>query len=260
MFRFCLIFTGWLAMICGSPVFGGDLGSQALQKAAGGNRFLVALFYKNGQESEKTGQLKAAAETAAKNLSAQVETVSLEASAPDQQELFEKYGLRFAPLPLVLVIAPNGAVTGSFQQAFTEAEVTRSLVGPGLQQCYKLLQERKLVLLCLHPAGSAGQAEARQGAAEFLADPRLKQFSAQVQVDPTAAEEASLLEQFGLATPVKAAQTILLAPPGRLIGQWEGPVTKETMLQSLAAASSCGSGGCADPSCAIPADGQEGQK
>ncbi len=260
MSRFYLIFFGWLAMICGGQAFGGDIGGQALQKAAGGNRFLVALFYKNGQESEKTNQLKAAADTAAQNQPARIETISLEASAPDQQELFEKYGLRFAPLPLALVIAPNGAVTGSFQQAFTEDELKRSLVGPGLQQCYKLLQERKLVLLCLHPAGAVGQAEARQGAADFLADPRLKQFSAQVQVDPAAAEEASLLEQFGLTTPVKTARTILLAPPGRLIGQWEGSVTKETILQSLAAASSCGSAGCADPSCAIPADGKEGQK
>src|SRR5208283_2699955 len=56
-----------------------------------------------------------------------------------------------APMPLVLAVAPNGAVTGAIPLKLTEAQVGQAFVSPIAAQCLKAVQSRKLVLLCVQP-------------------------------------------------------------------------------------------------------------
>ena len=50
-----------------------------------------------------------------------------------------------APMPLVLAIAPNGAITGGFPTRFEEEQLLGAFATPGTQKVIKSLQEGKLV-------------------------------------------------------------------------------------------------------------------
>lgn len=177
-----------------------------------------------------------------------------------QQGLIQRFRMRYAPRPLTLVLAPNGAVVGSFQEPFTPAQLEAGLPSPCLQQCLKALQGGKLVMLCVQNAESVGAEAAMKGADAFLSDPRFKQVATKVVLDPAAAAEAAALKQLQVAPDANQATSILLAPPGAVVGTWQGAVSKEAIVQQLMVAMArgggCGGGACVDPSCKTPA--QEG--
>ena len=66
-------------------------------------------------------------------------------------------------MPLVLAVAPNGAITGGFPLKLTEQDVAGAFVSPGTAGCLKAMQARKLVLLCVLPAGETQIARRRAG-------------------------------------------------------------------------------------------------
>ena len=64
-----------------------------------------------------------------------------------EKDVVKEYGLERAPMPLVLAIAPNGAITGGFPTKFTEEDLLSAFATPATEQCMKLLQDGNLVLL-----------------------------------------------------------------------------------------------------------------
>ena len=52
-------------------------------------------------------------------------------------------------MPLVLAVAPNGAVTGGFPTTFEKQQLVDAIATPSTQKCLKALQDGKLVFLCV---------------------------------------------------------------------------------------------------------------
>ena len=83
-----------------------------------------------------------------------------------------RFGAAGAPLPLVLAVAPNGAVTKGFPGAFDEARLAAALVSPGTARCLKALQDRKLVLLSVqHLSAASNPVTVPVGLVAFQKDP-----------------------------------------------------------------------------------------
>jgi hypothetical protein len=237
-----------------------DPGLAALEKSAKNGTFTVAFFFEAKGDADRNGALKASVEKSAQALTDKVSAIFINMDDETQQGLVKKFRLRYAPKPIVLTLAPSGTVVGSFQQPFTVDELRDSLPGPGMQQCIQALQEQKLVMICVQNKDSIGSAAAMKGASGFVSDPRFKAYTTQVVIDPSDADEANSLKQLQIAPESKQAATLLLAPPGSLVGKWDGAVSKETIVQQLTSAMSrsggCGSGSsCFDPSCQTPPKG-----
>jgi hypothetical protein len=164
--------------------------------------------------------------------------------------MVEQFKLEAAPMPLVLAIAPNGAVTAGIKGAdLTEARLLDAVASPGMQQCLKALQERKLTFICLQNANTKANDAAMKGVNDFKADPQFAEGTELVKVDPSDPKEAKLLAQLKADPKTKTASTTLLAPPGMIVTQVDGATSKSALEASLkkAMAACSGASGCCSP-------------
>ena len=174
--------------------------------------------------------------------------VSVGINDPAEKPLVDRYGLTRAPMPLVMAFAPNGAVTKAFPGKFDEQQLQTALVSPCYAQCLKPLQDRKLVLLCVQHVSHRPDPRCR-GRGGLQERPRTTRPVTEVvplNADDTA--EANFLKELKVDTRTPGPVTVLMAPPGTVVGKFDGAVTKKELVAKLASAqSACGPGGKCGP-------------
>ncbi len=153
-------------------------------------------------------------------------------------------------MPLVLVVAPNGAITGGFPGTFTSEQLRNALISPGMTSALEGLQNRKLVFLCIQNAQTNDNARALRGIEDMRQDPRFQNAVKMIFIDPSDTREVSLLDQFEVNKNTAQANTVFLAPPGNKIGKYVGETNKEQFVSDLQKAScGCCPGGCCPGGC-----------
>jgi len=213
--------------------------AQAIQHAADAEKYLFIFFYK--AEDDATKSARKTFEEATSKLAEKAEAVVVNAGDRAELGVVNRFGLRQAPMPLVLAIGPTGAVTQNFTQNFDEQQLRTAFVSPGTEKSLKALQDRKYVLLCVQNGETQFNDQAMQGVRDFAADPRYARSVEIVTVDPSDAREVDFLVRFGLNVSGKEAVTLLLAPPGKVMGTFIGATDKNTLL---ATATPPKAGGC----------------
>ena len=223
--------------------------AAALDRAAAANKFAFVFFWK--EQNPQTDRAWGVLQTAAGRMSDWADVVAVQATDPAEKPLVDRFGTSRAPMPLVLAVAPCGAVTKAFSSVFDESQLKSAFVSPGTQRCLKALQDRKLVLLCVVDQAGPNGSGAPMAAQEFKADQRFGAASEIVLVSASDAGETGFLKELRVDTGVPKPFTVLLAPPGSVVGQFDSRATKDQMLAKLAAAQSnpcaggvCGPGGC----------------
>lgn len=223
--------------------------AAALNRAAAANKFAFVFFWK--EQTPQTDRAWGVLQAAAGKMSDWAEVVAVQATDPAEKPLVDRFGTSRAPMPLVLAVAPCGAVTKAFSSVFDESQLRTAFVSPGTQYCLKALQDRKLVLLCVVDQVGPNGPAVPTAAQEFKADERFGPASAIVLVSANDEGEAGFLKELKVDTTAPTPFTVLLAPPGSVIGQFDRRASKDQMLAKLAAAQSnpcaggaCGPGGC----------------
>ena len=223
-------------------------GIAAIKQAARDNKYLFVFFWK--EDNEQALAMRNAFEAAMKKLSDRAQWVTVNTTDPSEREIVDKYDLDRAPMPLVLALAPNGAVTGGFPTMPDEQELMEAFVTPCTAECMKLLQDRKLVFLCVQNATTGSNEEAMQGIRDFKADARFASATKTVDLDPADPAEADFLADLQVSAETKEAVTVFLVPPGSPIAMFEGATNKDELVATLQKASSaCGPGGCGPGGC-----------
>jgi hypothetical protein len=225
-------------------------GTAAIQRAAAAGKYLFVFFWR--ERSQQTDAMWGVFQTATSKFAERADAVAISVSDPAEQSMVAKYGVDRAPLPLVLALAPNGAITKGIPGRFTEAQLSQAFVSAGTAGCLKALQARKLVLLCVQrPSPQFRQISLQQGVADFAADARFAGATEIVAVDPADPAEASFLQDLQVDPRTGGQTTVLLAPPGSVVAKFTGPVAKEQLVAKLQEAQSnpcaggkCGPGGC----------------
>ena len=224
-------------------------GMAAIARASTAGKYLFIFFSK--ENDENTVAMRKVFDAAMVKAGDKGRSVAVKVSDPGEKEIVAKYGLARAPMPLVLAVAPNGAITGGFPTSFDESTLLGAFASPCLEKCLKALQERKLVILCAQNKSTKSNDAATKGAQDFKADARFAQFTEIIQIDPADAAEGKFVTQLRIEPKTTEAVTALLAPPGAVIGTFKGAVAKDALVAALMAATSggCGSGGCAPSGC-----------
>lgn len=227
-------------------------GMDALNKAAAANKYLFAFFWKT--EDESTQAKRKVFDAVVAQMTERADAVVVNVAAKAEQEIVEKFGLDRAPMPLVLAIAPNGAITGGFPDGFSEQELKDAFASPCLEKVVKALQDRKLTFLCVQNAKTTGNEDSLRGVRDFCADERYRSATQIVMLDPAVKAEAKFLSDLKISADTASAVTVFLAPPGSPIAMFEGATTKEALVETLQKASSaCGPGGSCGPGGCGPA-------
>ncbi|MGC8605102.1 MAG: hypothetical protein ACP5VS_15650, partial [Desulfomonilaceae bacterium] len=78
-----------------------------------------------------------------------------------------------------------------------------------------------------------------------------------LKLDPSQPSELPFLAKLGITYPIVEAETLLIAPPGSLIGSFKGATDKNQLIATLTKAASpcsaggCGAGGCGAGGCGV---------
>lgn len=231
----------------GTPTAKGpQLGMPAIEKAASAKKYLFALFWKD--RDEQTAALMKVFEAAMAKVADRADSVLVGIANPSEKPIVEKFGLDRAPMPLVLVLAPNGAITGGFPKKFEEKDLLAAFASPATEKCMKALQENNLVFLCIQNASTKSNEAVLKGIREFQADSQYREVTETILLDPSDSLEASLLGDLKIDPKTPDAVCVFLAPPGGVIAEFTGETKKEDLVAALKKASSaCGPGGTCGP-------------
>lgn len=224
-------------------------GTAALEQAAAADRYLFVFFY--GDEDEQTRQMREVFDAATRQLADRADAAAVKVADPREREIVDKFNVSRAPMPLIMAVAPNGAVTGGFSAGvdLDEEKLRSVLASPSMEKCLKSLQDGKLVLLCAQNTRTDSNDAAMVGVRDFKADSRFAEATEIVTVDPGDPSEAETLQKLRIDPNTPQATTILLAPPGRIIGTFKGATHKDLLVTAIQRAmSSCSPGsGCCPP-------------
>lgn len=229
-----------------SPDLSNDPGYKAFTKASEADKFLMIHLYSGTSESE----LKTAYTNVHSTLPKSLHAVSIDLHNSSASFLIDKYNLRYAPIPLVIIIAPNGAISGSFQSPFSAEQVKTTFHTPKTQQCLLAFQERKLVFISVQNKETTENTAALDGIKQFKKDNPLYGVSEVILLNPKDTSETQLLSRLQIQPDIKIARTFLLVPPGRILGSWKGATNSNDFLKRLKSLSrSCSIPSCVDPTC-----------
>ena len=223
-------------------------GIAAMQEAAQAKQYLFVFFWKS--KDDQTLTMSKILDAAAQKAGSRARSVSICVTDPSEKSIVEKFGVDRAPMPLVLAIAPNGAVTGGFPNKFTEEDLLNAFSSPCTERCMKALQEGKLVLLCVQNSKTNSNDEAINGVRQFKADERYAKYTEIIMLDPSEAAESAFLADLKIDPKESEAVTALLAPPGSVIAEFKGATGKDELIAALQKATTgCGPGGCGPGGC-----------
>jgi len=216
-------------------------GNAAMERAAAAGKYLLVLFYRS--DDNETQAMKKVVASAAANLVKKANSATINVTDAAEKDIVAKFGVDRAPMPLALVVAPSGAITGGFPSKVTEEQLSGAFVSPGLANSLKALQDGKLVLLCVQNASTKSNDAAMKGVNAFITDTRFAKSTEVVSLDPADEAESKFLKQVQIDPRTSEAVTALLAPPGSVVAQYKGATNKDVMIAALAAKQAGGGGG-----------------
>lgn len=221
-------------------------GLTAIDTAARSGKYLFMFFWK--ENDEQTQAMHGVLQSTMGKVAKSADSVTIRVNDPNEKVVVDKYGVSRAPMPLVLALAPNGAITQGFPTKFTENDLRQGFVSAGTSRCLKALQDRKFVLLCVQNQRTQFNQAALQGVRDYKADTRFASSTEIVTLDPTDQKEAGFLNSLKVNPATQTAVTVVLSPPGSSVAQFSGPVSKDQIVAKIASSkSSCCPGGKCGP-------------
>ncbi len=224
-------------------------GLTAIDRASKDNKYLFIFFYRGN--TTQTSSMRDVFNRAMNAAQGRGESISVNVDDPSETGIVKKFNAKDAPMPLVLAVAPNGAITANFVTNFTERQVLEAFATPAMENLLVSLQQGKLVVLCVQNGKTRSNIEAMRGVQEFVSDQRFTNFVQVLKLDPSQPRELPFLAKLGMTSPIVEAETLLIAPPGSLIGNFKGATDKNQLIATLTKATSggCGAGGCGAGGC-----------
>lgn len=227
--------------------FSKSTGTETIQHAQKEGKHLFLFFYRDS--SPLTQQMSQVFDEAIEELGSEFLSMKIEMSNPKERDIIKKFDLQKAPMPLAIVLAPNGIMIKGFPKHFTKDQLVASLVTPGMAACLKALQEQKLVLLCLQGNNTKNNETAMQGVKDFQADTRFAKQTQIILINPTDEAEKTFLQELGLDSNLQEATTLMMLPPGQKVGSFVGPTSKQMLISTLTKATQGCVGGCCPGGC-----------
>jgi hypothetical protein len=213
--------------------------TAALDTAAQNNKYLFIFFF-NGQDAQ-TNAMRGVFQTGMVKIADRADALEIQVADPAEKPIVDKFAVRGAPMPLVLAIAPTGAATRAFPKQFSEAQFQQAFVTPCQAKCMRVIQDQRMILICVQNGQTQFNREAMEGVKAFMAGSRYGKATEVVMLDPAATAEQSFLTALQVNPRTATAVTVLVTPPGAPVARFAGAVTEEQITAKVKEAESgCG--------------------
>jgi len=216
----------------------GQSAEMAIEKAGKKNKYLFLVFYKQGDQSSK--EMKRVVGQAEKELSARANVVYVDIANESEQATIKKYGIDRSPIPITLVMAPNGAIVTGFPGNVNEDQLRNAFVSPKMAEIVKAIQDRKLVFLLVTNDAMKYSKENIE-VAEQVAANELQGYAEVIVVDPRDEREVMLLKQCQIDRNVNETMLVFING-GRIMCKSTGRLTPDGLLQEIM--TGCSPSGC----------------
>ena len=206
-------------------------GEAAIKQAAEAKKHLYMFFY--AEDNAETQAARKSFESIMAKLADVAQWTALKKDAPAAKSFVEKFQLQSLSTALIIVLAPNGAVTTAHvAQDADEEKLRAGIASPCQQNCLKALQDNKIVVVCAYDKTVAADDPSVKAVSDFHADAKYAQLTEVVKVDPADATEEKFLKQLKVEAKT-ALTTIVLGPPRTLLKTFTGAVTKAALEGAL---------------------------
>ncbi|MGE5343503.1 MAG: hypothetical protein ACM3SY_18700 [Candidatus Omnitrophota bacterium] len=213
----------------------------AMDLAMRSGKFISLIFYEKKDPAYHT--MSTCIDNFAKSSQGKLIVHQSRVSDPREKEIVDRFDIRRARLPVILIIAPNGAVTAGYEQKVTLDQVKKSVEVPELMlKVLKPLQERKITLVLLQNEKTKFNKESSKAINDFIRDPKYKKVVSTINANPSASGSREFLRQCSLATPQTEAVVVVMLPPKTIAKVLKGKITKadvEASLQTCTPGSGC---------------------
>lgn len=227
---------------------GSGKGMAAIQQAADAKKYIFMFFSK--ADDDQSRAMRSVFDKAMEKVADRAQWIAVDVKDSSEKAIVTKFQLDRAPMPLVLAMAPNGAITGGFPQKCEEQQLVDAFATPITEKVMKHLQDSKLVFVCVQNGKTKSNDAAMQGVRDFKADSRFGSATEIVMLDPTDSAEASFLADLKIESNTEEAMTVFLAPPGSAVAEYKGATNKDELVATLQkAGTGCGPGGCGPGGC-----------
>lgn len=205
--------------------------AAAAQAATAGKHFFI-YCYAPGKDDAK---IRKAFQETLQHLGETATSFNVNVKDATLASFVERFHLKQAPLPLVLVLAPNGAIESALpKDRISSPALLSAIASPSFQRCLLGIQHGKLVVLCVVKGDpSAKSLRAPSGALDFVRDPANQERTRLVVVDPSNPAEAGWLPRLRIDPNSKDPITCLLAPPGSILGTLPGYPSKKDIAEAI---------------------------
>ena len=222
----------------------------AMTQASAANKYMFIFFWKD--KNQQTDKAWGILQPAVAKMADQADVVSIQTTDSAEKAIVDRFGASRSPMPLVMAIAPCGAITKAFTGAFDEKQLSMAFVSLGTQQTMKALQDSKLAMICvMDQAGQQDPGVLPQGVKDFKADAKYGGATEIVVLNPRDQAEAGFLKDLQVDANSSKTVIALFAPPALMIGKFDTTVTKQQIIAKLTSAQSgccpggkCGPNGC----------------
>ena len=169
--------------------------------------------------------------------------VELNRSDPAQAAAVKAYRVAGAPVPLVMVIAPNGVAAGA---SLVKRGALERLIGlvptPGKAEYLKVLSQRQTAIVIFSHAKMAQQSDVFTAASKVVTATKGKVST--VVVDVTSQAEQKFLREWKVDPKSTQPTVVVMNAKGLTLGRHQGAPTAEQLLATTQKKPCCG-----DPSC-----------
>lgn len=223
------------------PAISNSSAQSVLKQAEDSGRFTFIVFHR--EDSAATRQMLQAVKTGVSARSDRAVFAAVQVKDPTEAAVVKRFDVARAPMPMMIAVAPNGAVTGVAPKHIHDSTFDDAIVSATTAVCMKAIQENKLVIIGLRSSVSE---VFPAFATELMADPSFKSRMQLTSVDVRDPKEAELLKQLQIdGSQIQSATAVVLAPPGVLVGKFDGSATKDQVAGAIHKAGKC----CNDPHC-----------
>lgn len=210
---------------------------QILSAAAGAQKYTFVVFFKDN--SSATQAMIRTVQQGVQSRGGRASMALVDVNNPADKAVVARFNVARAPMPLTIAVAPNGAMTGLSPIKISDEQLAKALVSPQAAVCIKSMQDGHLVFACVQ---TSAQPVLPQGVKEFCDDPQFKGRAVVTFLRANDPAEADFLRQLEVT---QAPTTVLLAPPGVVVGRFNLATAKEQLAAALHQAGKC----CDDPNC-----------
>ncbi len=224
-------------------------GQTAMHNAAASDKYLFILFWKD--QTTQTDKTWKSLQSSATKLADKADFIPIQTTDPAEKAIVAKFNVSKSPMPLILAIAPCGAVTKAFPENLDEKQLASAFVSPCEALCMKAIQSNKMVFVCVaFEVPANGKTTLSQGVKDFLAEEKYARVTETVTLNAADKKEAAFLQELQIDIATKKPVFVLLAP-GALIGKFDANAGRDFIVAKLASAQSgccpggkCGPNGC----------------